>query len=97
MNLESARMVFRVRSKLVQTVRKNFSRKYRSPSLKCQSCSGPNESPNNQTLPEDTQTHLISHCSAFSDLCVEHDLDTDRGLAEFFKQVVNRRIERGED
>ena len=97
MNLESARMVFRVRSKLVQTVRKNFSRKYRSSSLKCQSCPGLNDSQNNRTLPEDTQTHLINHCPAFSDLRVEHDLDSDKGLAEFFKEVVNRRIESGED
>ena len=97
LDLENARMIFRVRSNLVQTVRRNFSRKYRTSSLKCQSCFCPDASPNNQTLPEDTQSHLISHCSAFDDLRVKHDLDTDKGLGEFFREVVNRRIERGED
>ena len=82
LNLNKARMCFQVASCYVDTVRGNFSRKYRQKSLACPGCSEPpvppvQSSETNQSQPsdsgssqseKDTQSHILV-CPAYSDLC----------------------------
>ena len=51
---------------------------------------------NNTELPTDSQSHVLL-CPAFSDLRENMDIEDDRDLVEFFKGVVERRIQNGED
>ena len=132
MSLNKARMRFRVASCYVETVRGNFSRKYRHRSLACPGCSdknlpttsesdqsqpssvGPNQPQpsgevsnqsepsaviSNQSQPRDSQSHILLDCPAYSDLRSSLELDpmNDELLADFFTQVVQRRIENGDD
>ena len=93
LSLENARMAFRVTSQMVPTVRKNFTQKYKSKSLKCPSC----QSGSKDDKEDDTQSHLIYECEAFTDLREQLDPDDAGSLAEFFKEVISRRLELGED
>ena len=104
LSLENARMRFRVASSFVNSVRTNFSRKYEKTSLACPSCSVTRESEttnhseaNSQEPIRDTQAHLLS-CPGYSDLQGEQfDPKNDQMLAEFFTNVVQRRIENSQD
>ena len=85
-------MRFRIASKIVPTVKKNFSRKYTSKgeTLKCKSDNskiGP---------PDETQEHLLLSCPAYEDLHDLYNVQEDEGLAGFFKHGVSRRLELGE-
>ena len=51
----------------------------------------------NHLKPADTQYHVLHECVAFEDLRDQFDTREDSQLVEFFKQVVKRRIENGED
>ena len=104
LSLENARMRFRIASSFVQSVRTNFSRKYRQTSLSCPACNDtrPTGSTNSSEadIPEpirDSQIHIVS-CLAYSDLRGEQfDPKNDHMLAEYFRKVVQRRIENGQD
>ena len=104
-------MRFRVASSHVQTIRGNFPRKYQNKSLSCPGCSNDDlvEVPSvqsqagvtdttNQIQPRDTQSHLLV-CNSYSDIrsAIQLDPMDDGKLADFFIQVVQRRIENGED
>lgn len=95
LNLENARMMFKIKSKVVPTIRKNFSQKYEKKSLSCQSCK--NMSNKESPPPEDTQNHVVSDCPAFEHLRVNRDMSNDADLAEFFKEVIKHRLEENED
>ena len=51
----------------------------------------------NSLKPVDTQSHVLHECVAFEDLREKFDTREDTQLVEFFKEVVKRRIENGED
>ena len=97
LSLENSRMKYKVISNVIPTVRSHFSRKYRPRSLTCPGCT-PTHVPNNQEVPKDTTEHILLTCDAYSDLKDEEfDHNNDRMLAEFFRKVVQRRLEEGED
>ena len=104
LSLENARMRFRVASSFVQSVRTNFSRKYGRTSLDCPACTVNREAErsNNREAdqPEpirDSQNHILS-CFSYSDLRGEQfDPKDDQMLAEFFRKVVQRRVENSQD
>ena len=88
MNLHDVRDRFRISSKMFGSIKGNFPQKYGRDSLECVSCKDLNKS-----LQLDTQSHLIESCPAFSDLRANHDTKTDRGITEFFREVIKRRAE----
>ena len=107
LSLSKARMRFRIASSYVQTVRGNFSRKYRNKSMACPGCSNsdpPAPATSSQSQPRDskdalvdqsqrdTQSHLLE-CVAYSDLRVslEQDPMNDEKLADFFYQSSTKK------
>ena len=106
LSLESARMKYKILSKVVPTIRSHFPRRYRSESLLCPGCSEEQLGQsgvkdfdrNSETHRKDSVTHILLYCDAYKDLQSDNfDPSDDRKLSEFFTQVVQRRIERGED
>ena len=105
LNLENARMCFRIASKLVPTIRKNYSSKYRKMGqpLTCPSCTqmSPAQSQSAVTATEGetdpaplhSQSHILNDCIAVSDLRTECEPSDDHSLAEFFRKVVARHME----
>ena len=96
--LESARMRFRVASKLVPTILGNFASKYRrrGQSLTCPACLSPGHGSSEQegrNQPLHSQSHILTDCVAVSDLRAECDPQDDVSLADFFKKVVARNME----
>ena len=88
-------MMFKIKSEVVPTIRKNFSRKYRDKSLACPSCR--EFWPKLFSPVEDTQHHLITECPAFVDLRKYKDMENSEHLAEFFKAVIQHRMENNHD
>ena len=116
LDLESARILFRFHSKLIPTVRKNFSSQYRRKgvSLTCPSCSklslpsspelptmmssSNSLSMSSSTPPLHSQSHLLTSCEAVKDIRDEcMPFADDQSLAEFFRLVVARHLEMGEE
>ena len=97
LKLDEIRRRFRISSSMVEHVRGNFSNKYRGESLSCQSCLKRNKQANNcQNTPRDSQNHILNQCPSYDDLRLQYDTETDIGIVQFFKMVVERRIEEGE-
>ena len=106
LSLENARMSFRVSSKLVPTIRSNYPSKYRRQDipLTCPTCSNLSSSPTSGLPTSDTappplhsQSHILTDCVGVSDLRAECNEKDDKSLAVFFRKVVARHIEMGED
>ena len=93
LKLEDARMLYKVPSKVVPTVRSHFLRRYGSTSLSCPGCS----SESDQSQCRDSSTHILLHCDAYADL-MDKDLDPDNDimLAQFFRSVVERKLDSGD-
>ena len=94
MNIENSRIMFKIKSQVLPTIRKSFPRKYKADSLLCPSC-------NNLVISsqeEDSQKHLATECPAFEEYRVNRDLKSnDHDLVEFFKDVMHYRIFNNED
>ena len=104
LSLENARMRFRAASKLVPTILMNFPSKYRriGRSLTCPSCSRPSSSSASGELiqspnPLHSQSHILTECTAVSDLRADCDPEDDESLAVFFRKVVARHMEMDDD
>ena len=91
--LESARMRFRVSCEMVPTVRANWKRKYGPNALSCPDCCEQREPHNRENLPIDTQLHILD-CTSNQQLKGPFsDPSDDKILADFFHNVVTRRME----
>ena len=100
LDLEGARMRMRISMGMVNTVRSNFKQSYKDRSLTCQSCKNIRvvKSDNLEVeKPTDSQVHLMEDCEAFQDIRAELDLQSDADIVTFFKKVIQRRIENGEE
>ena len=77
----------------------SFPTKYRKQgiSLKCDLCKHTfDDSTNsNDTLTEfiESPTHYLEICPLVSNIKEQHDIDTDLGLIQFFRAVMERRRE----
>ena len=105
-NLETVRTLFRISSRMLETVRGDFPHKYRRRSLICPSCrtDDVNKRTTNQSGdnivnegPIDSLEHIQLDCYAFRELRSQYNLNNDEELAQFFRSVVEQRKERGED
>ena len=95
LDLENVQMNFKIRSKVVPTIRKNFPSKYRERSLTCQSCKSLH--PPLSIPPEDSQSHLILECPAFENLREGRDMMNPLHLAEYFRAIVQHRMDNNID
>ena len=86
LNVEEARIKFRIRSSMMRTVKMNFSSdpKFRQDLWECQHCSY-----------RDTQSHIILTCPAYEHLRVNKNLESDKDLVLFFQEVLERRDNNG--
>ena len=89
-NIDDVRIMFKIKSEVLPTIRKNFSRKYKRQTLICPSCR------NISSPKEDTQKHLMLECPTFASYRLEKDLSKDTDLIDFFKSVIAHRIENNE-
>ena len=98
---------YRISSSMVSSVRSKYRRLGKS--LTCPSCrdvsadcSNTNQTLNSedkpQPTPRDSQIHIMTECCAYDDLRVKYeDLSHDSNLISFFREVVERRIQNGQD
>ena len=99
LRLENAPIRFRIASKLVPTIRKNHSSKYRrmGQPLTCPMCTHlnlPLSSSSVAAVPVETERN---DCIAVSDLRSECEPSDDNSLAEFVRKVVARHMELEEE
>ena len=100
MNLDSGRMAFRIACKMVQTIPANFSSQYRRKGLStiCYSCSGPSAPelyprPDQSAAPPASppsppilsQSHLLTTCTAVSDIRAELNPLDEHSIISFFR------------
>ena len=96
LKLDDLRKRFKISSFMLESVRANFSNKYRADSLECQYCLQTSKHPSPQGIPSDTQNHILIECPAYSDLRLLYNTDSDLGIVQFYTEVVKRRFEEGE-
>ena len=108
MNLDSGRMAFRIACKMVQTIPAHFSSQYRRKGLStiCYSCSGP-RAPEPYLRPDQSaappasppsppilsQSHLLTTCTAFSDIRAGLNPLDEHSIVLFFRRIVARNME----
>ena len=87
--------MFQIKSEVLPTVRKNFSRKCKNSHI-CPSCK--NTASDIYSPQEDTQRHLMFDCPTFVNQRMDKDLvSSDSDLIQFFKSVISYRMENNED
>ena len=92
MNVNQIRDRFRISSGMLD-IKANFPNKYRY-ELGCPSCSDTNRGTDRETgTPIESQSHLLEACPAYSDLREQYDTETDLGIVNYFKAVMERRSE----
>ena len=94
LNLSEIRYRFKIQSNMIESFRANFSSKFRGESLACPYCNKTNrQTDKTRDEPRDSQEHNLTACPAFSDLRSMFDLETDQGIIQYFKSVVDKRTE----
>ena len=94
LNLELARMKFRISSSCVPGVRTHYPRKYGNLPLACPACARASGAQATHTdLPRWTMPRILS-CGDYIDLKGDDfDINDDKMIAEFFSKVVKRRMD----
>ena len=106
-NLETSRILFRLFSKLIPTIKANWPSKYRRQGIPitCPSCTPTRLSSSLSSSSTDTrnneessptlhsQTHILSDCLLVSGLRDECNQSNDKSLAEFLKRVIARHMD----
>ena len=85
LNLGSARLRFKIRTKMTPTVKMNFKsdKKFALQEWKCVGCTD-NKS--------DTQSHIV-HCDGYADIRKGKNLEDDQDLVDYFSAVIRRRLQ----
>ena len=91
-NLEDVRVMFKIKSEVLPTIRKNFKRKYKNNSLSCPSCQQLNL--NVSSPPEYSLQHLLYECPTFEELRLKKNFNNDNDLLQFFKSVIKIESEK---
>ena len=84
LNVTEARMKFHIRSSMVRSVKMNYPSdpQFKTDLWECQHC-----------FCIDTQSHIILTCPAYEELRVNKNLENDKDLVQFFKEVLDIRDE----
>ena len=80
---------------MTPTIRNNFrsEKQYTAEMWRCPGCRDPSNTDTTRPDTLDTQQHVQYTCPAYSDLREDKDFDKDGDLVEFFRQVIERRME----
>ena len=92
LNIENARMMIKMKLKMIPTIRDHFrsNKKYKLENHQCPDCT---EIGIPQT--KDTIEHVLtSSCEANKDIRDDKDFSKDEDICRFFKELIQRRIER---
>ena len=83
LNLPDARIKFALRSRMTRYIQMNYkgNPEYKSNEWKCNHCNLP-----------DTQEHVLQ-CDLYKSLRKNVNLDSDKGLVEYFRNVLKLRKE----
>ena len=93
LNIEDSRMILRSNLRMVKTIRNNFrsNKKYKAEHYQCPDCVSMGIIP----AMTDTQEHVLTTaCVANSDLRQNRDFTRDEEVCEFFRELIDRRVER---
>ena len=92
LNLHSARLRFKIRSKMTPTIQMNFKNdpKFKANMWTCLGCDNRAEDSTNLGC-RDTQAHVLA-CGGYSDLRDGKNLENDKDLVEYFAAVIRRRM-----
>ena len=97
LKLRDVRLRFKASSSMLETFKCNFPSKYRKKSLACQHCRSTNLPTDKQTeQPRDSQFHALTACPQCDTICLQYDTSTDLGLVQFFRAVLEKRLEEEE-
>ena len=92
LNVSDSKMRLRAKLSMVQTVRNNFhnNKKFKAEKFQCPNCLSIGIAEQ-----MDSQSHLLtSSCEANSDLREGRDFSRDQDICDFFRELVNRRMEK---
>ena len=78
---------------MLEYFKANFPSKYQKKSLRCTDCKEDKEDETETDEPKDTQQHNLTNCPAYQLLRLQHDLNTDIRIVNYFKAVIQRRTE----
>ena len=83
LNLPDARLKFALRTKMTRTVQMNFKGdpRFSKNGWKCLECDTP-----------DTQDHIV-RCRSYKDIRIGKDLNSDKDLVDYFREVIKMRGE----
>ena len=106
LDLEAARLRFRISSKMVEGIRSHFPRKYKSKgkNLLCPSCTNNSkiiiENSNDvvANAPRDDLTHIMTECVVYEEMRANKDImSSDSDLVAFFREVTEHRLQNNEE
>ena len=82
---------------MLETFKCNLPSKYRKKSLACHHCRSTNLPTDKQTeQPRDSQFHALIACPQYDTIRLQYDTSTDLGLVQFFRAVLEKRLEEEE-
>ena len=89
MNMEDARLRFKINSGMTPTVKMNFQSDpgYAEDMWRCSGCLTENNPMGNR----DTQRHIMV-CPGYEDYRQDKNLSEDKDIVEYFKQVIDHRL-----
>ena len=82
-NIEDSRTMFRYRTKMLE-LKEKMKGRYGRENLGCEACS---------TGDVESQSHVLQ-CTAYEDLREGRDLDKDRDMIAYFREVLKRRLKK---
>ena len=86
-SIPDSRMIFRIRTNMVELkANQKSNKKYKEEGWECDFC---------DEKSEETTTHVIN-CKGHEELRKGKDFENDNDLAEYFRQVLKARCEKGE-
>ena len=78
--MDNARMAFRIRTKIVKTIKMNYKNMYRN-NLKCEECD----------WEQDESREHVMECPGWREERGDLDVSTTSGKVEFFKRILKKK------
>ena len=94
LNIPDARLKFKLKTGMTPTVRMNFpsDAEFARQLWTCTGCSEDNAEPATVEGMRDTQAHILI-CPGYTDLREDKDLSSDKGLVDYFRLVMKKRLD----
>ena len=80
---------------MLETFKCNFSSKFKQKSRACDYCSSQETELSDK--PRDCQNHALIECPQYAEFRIQYDIQTDLGIVQFFRAVIDKRLEEEKD